>query len=463
MKIRKEHIVLIVTSLIIGTIKFFFHELWKDEWQSWLVARDLPLVKMISFMNYEGHPALWYLWLKPFTLLDSFVREDILLNIAHLFLVIAVMYYLLIKMEMPFLIKCLIIVSYFIFFEYGVVNRGYILVILFSLMAIHYFRAQHMLYFGVSLILLCQTEVYGVILATALLIFYYLKNKFFDLRPYVYGLVGLILFVLTVFPRGNKDDFERAYNKIITSHHLSDVTQGHLANIFAIGLIDDTATVGYTRFGILLSFFIAVLTIYIFFKSKETNTMWVLGSMMFILFSLIIYAGGVRQWGMIFLLFMMCIELTPSLYTDRLRMGIIVTLLICPFAHNLKAIVSDIRLPFSNALNAGKFIRKTIPKNVAIVAINKFETAPVAAYANREFYELPSGTPFTYFKWLERVYIPTQSELILFAKFKKARGIVVITHEPIDNQRFPLLKLWKKFDQENFKSEEYYIYLMQIS
>jgi hypothetical protein len=463
MKIRKEHIGFIVILCLIAMMKFFYHELWKDEWQSWLVARDMSIGKLFSFLNYEGHPSLYYLWLKPFTLLSSLVREDLLINISHLLLVGVALYILFIKMQMPFYIKLMLGISYFIGFEYGVVNRGYVIVILLALMAVYYIKSAQNYHLGISLFLLCQTEVYGVLLAMTLLLFYYLKNRFADWIPYAFVGGGLVLFLLTIYPRDNAEDFSRAYNKVITTHSVADVFQGNLANVFAIGLINDTATVGYSAFGIVLSILLLALTIYIFSNSREIQTFWIVGIGILMTFGILIYSGGVRQWGMLFILFTLCIELNSSVYKDRFRMAMIILLLICPIAHNVKAIANDFALPFSNAKETGLFIQKEIPNNVAIVAINKFETAPVAAYANRKFFELPSGTPFTYFKWLERVYIPTQSELILFTKFKKAKGIVVITHEPIDPQRFPLLKLWKKFDKENFKSEEYYIYLMQLS
>jgi hypothetical protein len=64
---------------------------------------------------------------------------------------------------------------------------------------------------------------------------------------------------------------------------------------------------------------------------------------------------------------------------------------------------------------------------------------------------------------LEKIYIPTQSELILFAKFKQAKGLVILSSEPVDQKKFPILKLWQKFDHPNIKSEEFYFYIMDIS
>ena len=86
--------------------------------------------------------------------------------------------------------------------------------------------------------------------------------------------------------------------------------------------------------------------------------------------------------------------------------------------HNFKAIRQDIKLPFSNAKAAGAFIAEKIPENVPIVSLNKFETAAAAAYADRKMYELPPA-PLYLFPLAPKVYVPTQTELILFAKYKR--------------------------------------------
>ena len=118
---------------------------------------------------------------------------------------------------------------------------------------------------------------------------------------------------------------------------------------------------------------------------------------------------------------------------------------------------------FSIAKAAGAFISEKIPANVPIVSLNKFETAAAAAYADRKMYQLPSGTPFTYFHWLQKVYVPTQTELILFAKYKKVRGLIILSNTPIDEKRFPLIKRWKSFTDENFKSENFYFYVLDLT
>jgi hypothetical protein len=79
----------------IAVVKLFFHELWKDEWQAWLMARDMPWDTLIQSLYYEGHPALWYLYLKVWTLIGGGLgmADDVALSLSHLLIVAIALYW----------------------------------------------------------------------------------------------------------------------------------------------------------------------------------------------------------------------------------------------------------------------------------------------------------------------------------------------------------------------------------
>jgi hypothetical protein len=90
--------------------------------------------------------------------------------------------------------------------------------------------------------------------------------------------------------------------------------------------------------------------------------------------------------------------------------------------YGFKAIQEDIKIPFTNAKEVGEFIEAKVPDKVPVVAINKFECTPVIGYAKRKFYELPSGLEFSFFKWVDKIYLPSEGELKLFTKYKGVGG-----------------------------------------
>ena len=459
--------ILVSTGLII--YKFTFHELWKDEWQAWLVARDMNLTEMFSFLNYEGHPSLWYVYLKVWTILP--IQDHISIQLAHSVLLVISSYFLFTKINLPSLWKFLISMSYFFVFEYGVVNRGYILVILLALVSVDLISRNKLNWsLGIALFLLCQTEAYGVLIAASITVFSLLNNTgnkiLLNKNVLLGSIIGFLVFVFTVFPRGNEDDFSRAYNQqSFSGEVIHESIQGHLANVFAIGLIDDTASNGNTILGLVISLFIMLILIWIFIRDHRSLISFIFGLIAFIAFGIIIFSGGVRQWGIVYLLFVIMLALSHIRNSEwnLFRFMLVTLLMIAPMIHGIKALVTDVNIPFSNAKAVGLFIEENIPKNVPVLVINKFETAPVGAYANRTLYELPSGESFTYFKWLEKVYVPTQSEISLFTKFMNVGGVVLLSPEPIDSNRFPNAQLWQEFSSENYKRENYWLYSVALS
>lgn len=69
MKKSSDKVKEVVTIIVYAVITFccvYFHEQWKDEAQSWLLAKNLNFVELINQMKYEGHPLLWYIIIMPF-------------------------------------------------------------------------------------------------------------------------------------------------------------------------------------------------------------------------------------------------------------------------------------------------------------------------------------------------------------------------------------------------------------
>ncbi len=214
---------------------------------------------------------------------------------------------------------------------------------------------------------------------------------------------------------------------------------------------------------LILSVLVIASLVYFFWPAAKTFRTFLLHVAAFFLFGVAIYSGGLRQWGMQYAFFLMALALFSKevKQINWQRMAILAVFLGAQLLYNLRALHKDVSYPFTNAALAGEFVRKNVPENVPIVGINKFAAAPVSGYARRPFYELPSGTPFTYFKWLEKVYLPTESELKLFAKYKGVGGIVILTDKQLPKERYPNAQLWKGFDGYNVKNENYYLYALK--
>ncbi len=466
----------LVFAILLAYLKFGHHELWKDEWQAWFDARDMGFGEMLSFLHYEGHPFLWYVYLKLFVpfrnLIDN--QDEHLIQLAHWLIVSASFLIFFTRIRLPLLVKVLFAAGYFLGFEYGLINRSYALVILISFLCVDRIQQEKTegRLFPLLLFLLCQTEVYGVFIAAVLL--FYLCYPSFPAFAKVYAshktkihayLLGLFVFVITVFPRGNEDDFQRAYlQSWFGIDSILNSFQGLLSNTFLIGITPDTASNGWSGLGLIASLIVLVSLVFIFRNSKKILWCFILLFLAFLLFGSLIYTGGVRQWGMFFVGTLCLLSLLNISWDKK---NLIPILLLTVFGifqmiHGFHGFQSDFNKPFTNAKEAGEFLKEKVPENVPIIGINKFEITPVVGYADRKFYELPSGEPFSYFKWLEKVYLPSVDEMKLFGQFKGVGGVIVISPRKLEGTQYNSLQLWQSFDQPNFKQERYYVYTLKV-
>ena len=483
-----EYLVFGIFITIYLFFKFTYHELWKDEWQAWLMARDMGWGELMSSLYYEGHPALWYLYIKVWALFSSGSNDPLLLNLAHASIMLGVYYLLFFKFKFPFWLKALLLLGYYPFFEYGIVSRGYAMVMLLGFGIVYLINQskKNILLLSILFFLFCQTEVYAVMMVGALLFYLFLeevsilKNKKIeklwsqviqnqDFRKInLSAFIGLIVFIVSVFPRGSEDDLSRAYlSEPFSGETFFKGFQGMFANTFWIGAVPDTNVFGVSGLGMILSLVVLMGMIYFFINQKNilfTLLFFVVG---YFVFLITIYTGGVRQWGTFFIFFIMLLALffgkkeMQKSGLDTIQILFLASILGFQIYYTGLAVQKEYQFPFSNSKLAAEFIQEKVPAEVPIVAINKFEVAPVVGYAGRDFYALPEGKTFTYFKWVEKVYLPSEQELMLFADYKKVRGLILISPKPLGATRYPNVKLWKQFDSYNIKNENYFIYTLQ--
>jgi hypothetical protein len=456
------------TIIFLSYFKWNYHELWKDEWQAWFVARDKSIGELFSFLYYEGHPILWYLYLKILSIFEPLIGAINVISIAHVITIAGGLYFLHVRFKMSILLKILFTCSYFLLFEYGVINRGYFLVILFSFWAVDLIRSKssHPYMLGIVLALLCQTEVYGVFLAMSISFYAWLESEdrkaFLSSSTFKWLMGGMLFFVLSVFPR-SLDHISKTQGKAWSfSDKIGISFQGNLSNTYLIGSTPDTASYGATMIGLMLSL-ATIVGLWLVLRKKPSALMaMALFVTMMVGFGILFFVGGVRQWGIGFVALIGFVELTQlELKRDWIQHGILSIFAVFSIIHGFKAIKTDSEIAFTNAKRTGEFIQLKVPEKVPVIALNKFEATPVIGYTGRKFYELPDGKEFSYFRWVDKIYLPTENEIMLFAKFKNVGGVILLSPTLIDENRFPSATLWESFTDENYKNEKYYLYVVK--
>lgn len=145
--------------------------MWRDELQVWMIARHShSIAELISLKRYEGQPDAWYLMVY---LITRITTHPIFMQLFHASIASITAY--VIARYSPFTRgqKILIVFGYFPFFEYATISREYALGVLglFAFCAV--FRPgprKNYILLALLLLFVCQTTVYGVILALSLIV-----------------------------------------------------------------------------------------------------------------------------------------------------------------------------------------------------------------------------------------------------------------------------------------------------
>jgi len=180
-KKNRFNILIMLMYSIVTLVFVFFHENWRDEAQSWLIAKDLNFIDIFKQMRYEGHPCLWYLMIAPFAKLGfPYITENILS-----WIIINISAWIIMK-RAPFniCIKCLILLTPPFIYLYPVISRSYCLIAFaIVLIAITYRNRQtNPIKYVSSVLLLANTHVIMLGLAMMLYAVFFIEELLIKFR-----------------------------------------------------------------------------------------------------------------------------------------------------------------------------------------------------------------------------------------------------------------------------------------
>ena len=149
---------------LVGLFAAFHHEMWRDEIQAWLLARDSTGVfDLLRHMKYEGHPALWHLLLIPITRLTASPTG---MQILHLLIATSTVFLVTRNSPLTPLQKVCFAFGYYSLYEYGVVCRNYAVSLLLVTILCTLLRQRYQKPIPVALILflMSHTSVHALVL-----------------------------------------------------------------------------------------------------------------------------------------------------------------------------------------------------------------------------------------------------------------------------------------------------------
>ena len=392
---KKLNFVIFIMFLILSLVLAFFHEPWRDEAQSWLLARDLNIIDLFKQMKYEGHPCFWHLILKFFISLGLNYKY---INFISCFIsIISVGIFLKVSKFKALTNACIVFSPTFLYYC-STLARSYSLCLLSIVLLIWIYdkRKKHPYYYGFILLFMLNTHIlmFGFVIGIILIDLYdIIKNK--DKKYKTNQIISLIISFLGMgllflqIGSANKSYWynESIFNlkNLISSFNMLFI---NFFNIFEIQLNNK----------FLLGLELSLLFILILKIIKEKNYKLLIIFILGILFQLIIftYVHSIMSYmtSITFLILLFCLH-------ENKYEKICMLLFMLTIPSMFKIYVQDIKYNYSYAEEISQYIEKNIPENSKIFCTKSSLCSSIIPYLNKNYYFINPSTNkyFTFINW----------------------------------------------------------------
>ena len=466
----------------LGLVRLLTHEMWRDELQAWMIARgsETPL-QLISNMRYEGHPSLWAFSL---FVVSSVTDSPIGMQLLNLAIGTATAFILFAFAPFPRWVTVSIAFGYFVAYEYGTLSRSYGLGILFIFAFCALFaraRRGRALSLGITLGMLASTSVYGVLAAAGLG-----AGALWDgwihrpgpgpgRRRRVAALAALAacgMLGTAYLVRQPPDAGFRIRPRTSIDPSVGLVAAGSVWR----GLVpippperqfwnrDVLERLPVVRAAAGIMMFATVL--FAVRRSPAALLTFGVGGTGLLVFSYLIYEGGIRHHGHYFVLMTAgsWMGATTPRPTLTGRGPLLAGLAVIQLATGAFASVMDVRLTFSGSRNAASYIRAHYPPDTPIVVDPELHGVPVAAWLERNVYFAQSERYGGFVVWNNRQQPPDLDRAVAAADRLSVAAnrdvLLVTTHQRVPPPRFRHVG---HFEGAIVKEETYEVYLLRVN
>lgn len=436
--------------LAFGVVNMVHHEMWRDEIQAWLLARDSSSpIQLLKNIKYEGHPGLWHLYLFPFT---RITKSPLMMKPLHL--IIACLSVYLFARFSPFtrIQKALFAFGYFAFYEYCVICRNYALGMLLLFLFCVLFRNRHENFplLGFVLFLAAHTSAHALILVISicvgLALDFLISRKYPSRAKLAFGyfwiLLGIITAIIQLIPPSDtgwavewKTDFDLKHVRAVT---------GIISRVFIpipkftfhfwnTSILDSLPW--SVNIELILGCLILIFCILLFIRKPAVLIMYLMGTLGLCVFYYTKYFGFMRHHGFVFISFITSawifgcgyeVKRLPnpfrkiSLAFEKGLSKVLIAILFVHLVGGITAAVSDYMHVFAQAKATARFIKQNGLDKIPIVAGDvDHGVMSVVGYLETEVFYAVSDRWGTYIIWDEKRTGPVTDEIVL----KKAKEI----------------------------------------
>ncbi len=396
---RKGYWIATFVFFILTTLGAFYHELWADEIIPWQIAKSSSsLWNLYEHYQYEGHTFIWYamVWGVHHT-----VGSLIYMQLTHILLASSAIIIFLKYVPFSTTEKLLYIFGYFMFYEYAVISRPYILGVL-SVFAISVFlqksnaSIKYLYYASISIFALANTSLYGIVLSFAYVpvicirIWKNMGIKEGILLPFVMFL-GITLAFYQVLPPADGgfvnsewrfyfdgNLFVDVADQIFTAYiPIPDFTElsSWNSNFFITCFHND-----YYKYSVAIFSIFMVLAVGYYLKpNKEALFIYLVATLGILSFAYLKYKGTLRHHGYLYIILVACIwqyksssafPKAPKTIKDKLLKASFSIVLLCHFLAGAYSYIKDLLLPFDLTESMVAYINKESLDSMPMITDN---------------------------------------------------------------------------------------------
>lgn len=504
-----------VFTYLLSTIFFILsfvgvinHEIWGDEAQAWLIARDsVSLPDLYKNLRYEGHPGLWYICL---FFISRFTTNPLAMQIFHILIATSAIYLFILFSPFNQLQKILFTFGYFPFYEYNIISRSYGLGLLLIILFCIFFTQENHNFTAITvvIVLLANTNAYSFLIACSLATTILLdkistyKSSFWNYlnkqKLYFYitlTVIGMIIAIYQIIPPedalfkgGNywkkPDIVFQLKNVALTIRALwksyIPIPQLFTYHFWNTSIIE---TSNFTKFfGCLGSLIIFAFSTLWFLQKPIVMWLYLSSSIAILFFTYSQYLGGIRHYGHLFLIFIACLWiakyykntyslnhqyflLVTSKYIKKLQNIFFIALLCIHTIVGLSVFTLDLLHPFSASKAVSEYIAKNkLNEENFLIGKQDYMVSVISTYLQNKIYYSESSRFGSFINWNNRQKIDNAISVNRINQIIHSRqqdAILILTDKVY--LEFPNLKVTKlsSFHNSIVERESYDLYLLQ--
>lgn len=405
----------ILAFFSVGLLTILRHEMWRDELQAWMIARDSGSLQELFFnLRYEGHPPVWHLLLYGLTRLTT---DPFAMQITHLAIATVAVTIFVLRSPFPIWFRWLFVFGYYPVFQYGVVSRCYGMgMLLLFLFCTLYSRVENRKWWLFLLLgLMAQSSFPAAALALILGAFLLVELwrtgsvREVGLAVVVYGMTIYLVSLPMKLPADAYTEWAPHWHLYFSWKRVGTVfTQ--LFHSYFLGTGAFVSEEMWQVGGVLG--FVTLCFLALTFAGRPRLLLLYLAGTFGVLSIFYIKYGDRWHIGFLFLWLMACLWLQdrfPSVKLPRFQgwfdgakswqFQVVVAMLVCHLVTGLSYLQWDWRQPYSGTEEAANLIKDEGLADALIITNCDTKASPLSGYLNREIYYTQSERFGTFLLW----------------------------------------------------------------